>query len=75
VPLLDATNFGKDYPTREELVHSVVSKEQVFNGCAKCTLSTISLSFVVPGEIVCKMHVLQLLQTFFCNCRNSSVVG
>jgi hypothetical protein len=48
-PPLDASSFENGYSTTEKLVYSAVSKEL--------------LGWEVTCEVVCEMHVSQLLQT------------
>jgi hypothetical protein len=55
-------------------VCSAVSEEIVCNSCEACILHTISHGTTQPGEIVCELHVAQLLQTFFANCRTHQLL-
>jgi hypothetical protein len=62
----------------QELVCSAVSEGRVCNSCATCISHTVSLGWEVPCEIVCEMHIAQLLQTLSlltAEHTNSSVMG
>jgi hypothetical protein len=75
---LKATSFENGNPITEELVCSAVSKERVCNSCATSISYTISHGTTQLSEIVCKMHIAQLLQTLYLlttEHTNSSVVG
>jgi hypothetical protein len=68
-PALYVTSFENGYPATVELVRCAVSEDRVCNSCTTCILHIFSHGTTQPSEIVCKMHVAQLLQTFFANCR------
>jgi hypothetical protein len=57
-----------------QLVPNFVQSDLSDGSCGSCDSGKWKLGWVVPCEIVCEMHVAQLLQTFFANCRTHQLL-